>query len=77
MSKRRKPGDIVRRRPGSGFCAAAEPSLVQIPEDEEWLPCSLGCGDKDCREWPNLLIVEEGPHKGGYFYHISECEMED
>jgi len=96
MSKRRKPGDIVRRRPGSGFCGADEPSLIRVPTgkayeyscirdgDGEWCvnhggeaaPCMLDCGDEDCREWANLLIVE-GPHKGSYLCHISECEMVD
>lgn len=77
MSKRRKPGEIVRRLPGSGFCGAAEPSLVIIPDDEAEIDyCMMYCGDPDCREYANLRIAE-GPFKGQCLYHISECQMQD
>ena len=36
MSKRRKPGEVVKRRPGSGFCGAEEPQLVKVPEGKTY-----------------------------------------
>jgi len=79
MSIRRKPGEIVRRRPGSGFISEAEPAFIQVPEDEAYTleadPCMLNCGDPECREWANLQIVD-GEHAGQTLFHISECEME-
>lgn len=88
MSKRRQPGEVVVRRPGSGFLGTAEPRLVRVPERPEYddegepgslgeaAPCILDCGDPDCREWANLRIVG-GPHDGKHLCHISECEMSD
>ena len=80
MSKRRQPGEVVVRRPGSGFLGAAEPRLVRVPErpayDNDAAPCILDCGDKRCREWANLRIVG-GPDDGAHLCHISECEMSD
>ena len=40
MSKRRKPGEIVSRRPGSGFCGSADPQLVKVPEGK---PYEMDC----------------------------------
>ena len=83
MSQRRKPGDLVRRKAGSGFLANSEPTLVRIPVDadpeEETGPCLLGCGDPECQEWANLEVIEDGyaPVRDPYLYHISECQMED
>ena len=49
MSKRRNPGEIVHRVPGSGFCGSDEPQLIKVPagkayegtciknEDDEWV----------------------------------------
>ena len=98
MSKRRSPGEIVKRDAGSGFVGSEEPSLVKVPEGRayeydmvvgpdgnftlqineggEATPCLMGCGDTYCREWANLEIMN-GPHKGDFMYHISECQMED
>jgi len=81
MSKRRTPGEIVHRKPGSCFLGAAEPSLVRLTDEndgnlhdvEAW--CHL-CEDPDCQEWANVQIVD-GPEKGGWMYHLSECQMED
>ena len=79
MSTRRNPGEIVRRNPGSGFVGSPQPELVRVPDGDDYMnadPCVSGCGDPQCREWPNMEIVE-GPHAGAYMYHISECEMFD
>ena len=80
MSKRRKPGEIVVRRPGSGFLGDAEPRLVRVPAqpefEDEAAPCCLSCGDDACTEWANLRIVG-GPHDGKRLCHIAECEMSD
>jgi len=98
VSKRRLPGEVVKRKAGSGFVGSAEPSLIKVPEGKtyefdvaigpdgdftrelneggEASFCLTGCGDPECREWANLEIMN-GPHKGDFIYHISECEMED
>lgn len=71
MSKRRQPGDVVARRPGSGFHASEKPRIVQIvPGTDDW--CALDCGDPKCREWDVQTL--DG---GDVIYHVSECEMED
>jgi len=79
MSRRRSPGEIVKRTPGSGFLGNAEPSLIQVPPEEAYTaeadPCLI-CDDPECREWANLKIVA-GPLTGEFLYHISECEMKD
>jgi hypothetical protein len=36
MSKRRQPGEIVKRLAGSGFIESAEPSLIKIPEGKAY-----------------------------------------
>jgi hypothetical protein len=36
MSKRRKPGEIVQRKPGSGFAGSTEPQLVKVPEGKAY-----------------------------------------
>jgi len=62
---------------------AYEPNCIKGPSGEwqlneggEAVPCMMGCGDEGCREWANLEIVN-GPHKGEFMSHISECEMSD
>jgi len=96
MSKRRSPGEIVKRKAGSGFVGSEEPSLVKVPDgktyefdtikdpDGKWMAneggeashCMMFCEDPECREWANLEIMN-GPHKGSFMYHISECQMDD
>lgn len=80
MSKRRKPGEVVRRIPGSGFLGAEDPKYVRVPTEphyeDEMAPCIMGCGDDDCREWANLEVVG-GKWDGQCLCHISECQMED
>jgi hypothetical protein len=80
MSPRRKPGEVVRREPGSGFVASSDPQMIRVPSGHDYSdqadPCMMGCSDPECREWANLEIVE-GPHAGQFIYHISECEMLD
>lgn len=81
MSKRRRPGEIVKRQPGSCFVGAAEPELVRLTDEsdgelhavETW--CSL-CDDPDCQEWANVEIVS-GEFAGEWMCHLSECQMED
>jgi len=80
MSTRRKPGEIVRRSPGSGFVGSSEPQLVKVPGGDTYTdeadPCMMGCGDQECREWANLEIMS-GAHTGEFMFHISECQMGD
>lgn len=77
MSKRRSPGEIVRRTPGSGFCGSSDPEFVRVPDDPEEIDyCMLDCGDPLCREYANLKVLG-GPHDGKTLCHIAECQMED
>lgn len=77
MSRRRQPGEIVKRIAGSGFVSSDEPELLEIPGPDtfeyESGPCMLGCDDKHCTEFANLRIVGTN----SYIYHLSECEMLD
>lgn len=81
MSKRRQPGEIVKRIPGSGFLGAASPQLIQVPFEPKYTQeaeTCLVCLDGHCREWANLEVIDENHQKTGQFlYHISECEMMD
>ena len=36
MSKRRHPGEVVRRSAGSGFCSSSEPELIEVPSGEAY-----------------------------------------
>lgn len=36
MSKRRSPGEIVKRKAGSGFVGSEEPSFVKVPEGKTY-----------------------------------------
>lgn len=80
MSQRRRPGEVVRRQPGSGFIGSADPQLIRVPSGADFVvqayPCSMACGDPECREWTNLEIVE-GPHTGAFINHVSECQLLD
>lgn len=69
MSKRRGAGDIVYKKPGAGFCG--EGLVIRVDGEEDW--CMLDCGDPDCKEWSDCIVVKDG----SYVYHVSECEMED
>jgi hypothetical protein len=82
MSKRRRPGEIVARRPGSCFCGSVEPALVRLSDESDGElhdcdhPCMMHCGDDDCVEWANVQVVG-GEHDGGWMYHLPECQMSD
>lgn len=76
MSTRRKPGEVVRKRENAGFSGHA--GIGVIPEGSEPDECMLGCGDRDCKEWPDLWPCDEnGKPTGGNWCHVSECEMSD
>ena len=79
-SKRRRPGEIVRRKPGSCFVMAGEPSLVRLSDESDgrlpYVDSCMVCDDPECREWGNVQIVD-GPYKGQWMCHLSECQMED
>lgn len=81
MSKRRQPGDVVARKPGSAFCGSGEPRLVRLSDERDGelhdIDSCLGlCDDPDCQEWANVQIMA-GPHNGNWMCHLSECMMED
>lgn len=37
MSTRRMPGEVVKRKPGSGMCGSAEPKYIRVPEGNKYL----------------------------------------
>lgn len=69
MTKRRQIGDIVYKIPGAGFCG--EGLVIKVGGECE--SCMMGCGDPDCREWSDCIVIKDG----GYIYHVSECQMQD
>ena len=80
MSKRRKAGDIVRKKKYAGF--VGESSLCRIlPEMEGAEPpaCWVNdeCQDPECKEWSNLEALDAAGNARGHACHVSECEMED
>ena len=81
MSKRRQPGEIVARKPGSAFVGSGEPRLVRLTDETNGelhdIDSCLGlCDDPNCQEWANVQIVA-GPRKSRWMCHLSECMMED
>jgi hypothetical protein len=82
MSVRRKPGEIVKRAPGSGWGSSGgileTAELIRVPVEPDYSepdPCLMGCGDPACREWPNWEII--GNPDGECVYHVSECQVTD
>lgn len=85
----RRAGDEVYLAPGSGFCGESHLFKVLLPPDLDGLDengrpdryCPLGCGNENCREWGDVEIVAAPVGRdeaiGGYFCHVSECEMFD
>ena len=69
MSKKRNSGEIVYKTPGAGFCGDG---LVIIVGGEKE-PCLMCCGDSECSEWSDCLVLKNGE----FVYHVSECQMED
>ena len=52
MSNRRKPGEIVRRIPGSGFCGSAEPQRLRVPEGKTY---EMDCTRNPTGKWQRNL----------------------
>jgi len=81
MSKRRNPGDVVRKVPGAGF--VGESLVCRIPDYFGDIPepcfASLHRGEPDdeCMEWPNLEVLDANGDVVGHCCHVAECEMED
>jgi len=79
MSKRRHVGDIVLKKANAGF--VGQSLVVKLLDiDLEMGPtdyCFLKCGDPDCKEWTNAMVMDGERETGSYCCHISECEMED
>jgi hypothetical protein len=75
--KRRKGGEIVRKKENAGFVGVA--SLCKIvPEPPEYWAGCMFCDDPDCREWNTLHECDAaGNLLGGMACHVSECQMED
>lgn len=77
MSTRLKPGDIVtfaaERRVGD----MQDAHFGRVDELGDATECMHDCGDPDCREWPNVELLDgNGRRTGDYAMHICECEMQ-
>lgn len=78
MSKRRNIGDTVIKRENAGFTGKRlRVRIEQIPRPEYPDYCMLDCDDPECREYPDLAVLDDSGNVTGYCYHVSECEMED
>ena len=78
MSKRRKPGDIVRLKANTGFVGDSDRLPAEIMPEDDPLPCML-CDDSDCIEWTTLWTVPDPECNGDrhVLCHVSECRMID
>jgi hypothetical protein len=79
--KRRKGGEIVRKKENAGFVGVACLARI-VPEESDDVnsgyPCMMDCGDPDCREWLTLWECDkDGNLLGGMVCYVSECQMED
>jgi len=80
MSKRRQGGEWVWLSSNAGFVGESNRLKVKIqPEDGDWEPCLLDCGDDDCREWCNCWTEPDSNNgdKRHCLPHVSECQMHD
>jgi hypothetical protein len=80
-------GQTAFLAPGSGFCVECHLFKVRLPPDLPGLDghgrpthvCLLNCGNPDCREWPDVLIVDapmgHEATNGHHLAYVSECEM--
>lgn len=79
MSKRRKIGDIVTVRAGSGFWSGG-PTRCVIPDTEgnrDPPPCMM-CDDSACAEWSEVFGNPDAPTSDQIMLcHVSECQMQD
>lgn len=79
MSRRRRVGEIVRKKANAGFVGEELViRLVDFTPSEQYsrgCPCFL-CDDPKCFEWANVEVLEDGKVIG-YCCHVLECEMED
>ena len=77
MSKRRTKGEIVIKARNAGFIG--QELIIQINDDsfENVDYCMMTCGDKDCREFANVDVLDVDGKIIGTCCHVSECQMED
>jgi len=77
MSKRRNKGDIVLKVKNAGF--VGEELIIKITDDsfENVDYCMMNCGDKNCREFANVDVLNKDLLCIGACCHVSECQMED
>jgi len=77
MSIRRKPGDWVWVKAGTGFTDESNRLKVEI-QDQGCSPCFL-CNDPECTEWDTLWTEPdpENSNKRHMLCHVAECEMFD
>jgi hypothetical protein len=76
MSQRRNIDEIVLVKRDDGEFYARIDALGADSEDE-CPQCYLDKShDQDCREWPNVEILNsDNSLSGQYMYHVSECDM--
>jgi len=77
VSKRRRIGDQIIKVANAGF--VGEPlvcTIPDLPENHEFEPCLMSCGDPECKERVTLYVIE-APNQFAPVYHVSECQMVD
>ena len=96
MSKRRHDSEIIYveiplLRSGRFGVILPEPEWYEGERTRttvEPSPCMMECGDPECREWINVLMIPGSNRKevmknliagesNGFWYHVSECQMDD
>lgn len=82
MSTRRQAGDVVYYKDFSEYAVLME------EDTDDMFPCVLDCGDEECVEWINIMMLPgktrafaevaaaNENYKGAEF-HVSECKFAD
>ena len=88
MSNRRKAGDLIFKMPFAQSQAQGSYGILVEEDPDDMFPCSLDCGDEECVEWINVMILPgntkeeaqiaaQNEHYIHAAYHVSECRLLD
>jgi len=77
----RRPGEFVKRVPGSCFVGSADPKYLQLTTEADGDlhyrdPYCCLCHRRRCGEWASAWVVDEnGVRDGRMVYHVHECKL--
>lgn len=79
MSKRRHVEEVVQLNDNEGGPYLGRIDALGAERRDECPQCSFDpAHDQQCREWPNVEILDGNQQPTGkYVYHVAECEMTD